>query len=45
MKTYKCDWCGNNIPQTREHSIEECDGQMEWNDWLNVLEENEYHPY
>lgn len=45
MKTYRCDWCSKSIPQTREHSIQECDGQIEWQDWLDTLEENRFDFY
>ena len=45
MKTYRCDWCSKSIPQTREHSIQEYDGQIEWQDWLDTLEENRFDFY
>ena len=45
MKSYRCDWCSKSIPQTREHSIQECDGQIEWQDWLDTLEENRFDFY
>ena len=35
----KCDWCGNSFPSSREHRIEECSGQIEWNEWREMDEE------
>ena len=35
----KCDWCGNSFPSSREHRIEECSGQVEWNECREMDEE------
>lgn len=45
MKKQKCDWCGKNFPSTREHSIEDCSGQIEWGDWLDELESSRFDFY
>ena len=42
-KTYRCDWCEQNIPALREHTPKECVAQREWNDWLDTVEE--HHVY
>jgi len=45
MEKNRCDWCGKNFPVLREHSVDECTGQIEWNDWLDVLEESKVYYY
>ena len=45
MKNQRCDWCEKIIPPMREHSIEECSGQIEWSDWLDELEQSRFDFY
>ena len=40
MSFYRCIWCEKKFYQSKIHSIEECEGQKEWNDWLEILDEN-----
>ena len=40
MERNFCDWCGKNISGPAEHSVQNCSGSMEWEQWLDELEKS-----
>ena len=39
MERNFCDWCGKNVSGPAEHSVQNCSGSMEWEQWLDELDE------